>query len=255
METIQPKDREILRELARKQRDYAHSPENDVIMKKWLALGAGRRETPTVRLLFSNFPHEVITPRMRCEGQAAREIEATLLGRLVGRELFDDDTPIAPTYDISWDTYANPFGIESHITRPNMENPQGYHIDPVIEDLETEMDKLKGGSFGVDRAKTQARFALVGELLGDILPPRMVMGSINAGNMTNHLVMLMGMEAFTAPCMTARSRCIRPWTWPVPCMSSIMISWKPRNCCCLPAASARWPRRALPLTMSFPRRT
>ena len=196
METIQPKDREILRELARKQRDYAHSPENDVIMKKWLALGAGRRETPTVRLLFSNFPHEVITPRMRCEGQAAREIEATLLGRLVGRELFDDDTPIAPTYDISWDTYANPFGIESHITRPDIENPQGYHIDPVIEDLETEMDKLKGGSFGVDRAKTQARFALVGEVLGDILPPRMVMGSINAGNMTNHLVMLMGMEAF-----------------------------------------------------------
>ena len=53
-----------------------------------------------MRLLFSNFPHEVITPRQQCQGEAARALEADLLSTLVGRELFDDDTPISPTFGI-----------------------------------------------------------------------------------------------------------------------------------------------------------
>lgn len=52
---INAKDREFLRELAAKQLEYALSPKNDVILKKWDALARGRRETPTVRLQFSNF--------------------------------------------------------------------------------------------------------------------------------------------------------------------------------------------------------
>lgn len=59
---IQGKDREILRALAQKQLEYAHSPKNDEILKKWKAQAEGRKESPTVRLLFSNFTHEVITP-------------------------------------------------------------------------------------------------------------------------------------------------------------------------------------------------
>ena len=74
MECMQEKDRQRLRSLAQKQLEYAHSPENDAILKKWEALAQGRRETPTVRLLFSNFEHEVITPRLQCVGETARKI-------------------------------------------------------------------------------------------------------------------------------------------------------------------------------------
>ena len=84
METIPPRDRGILRELAARQLAYAHAPENEVILKKWDALAHRRRESPTVRLLFSNFPHEVVTPRMRCEGDEARRLEYTLLSGLLG---------------------------------------------------------------------------------------------------------------------------------------------------------------------------
>ncbi len=195
MEAIQPKDREILRGLAQKQLAYANSPENETILKKWDALAHGRRETPTVRLLFSNFPHEVITPRLQCTGEAARSIEYSLLNTLVGRELFDDDTPISPTFDISWNTWAKPFGAEAHITRAKEANSNGYHIDPVIEDLDAEFDKLKGGSFGVDRESTLERVRLAEDLFGDILPVRMVMGSLSGG-LTNGLVALMGMENY-----------------------------------------------------------
>lgn len=195
MEAITPRDREILRNLAKEQLEAAHSPKNAAILKKWQAQAEGRRESPTVRLLFSNFTHEVITPRMRCSGKSARELEAALLSTMTGRTLFDDDTPISPTFDIRWDTWVKPFGLEPHLTRPQMENPQGYHIDPVIEDLESEIHRLRGGSFGVDREKTRARAALAQDTFGDILPVRMVMDSLT-GPMTSPVVFLMGMENY-----------------------------------------------------------
>lgn len=187
------KDREILRRLAAKQLEYATSPRNGEILKQWEALAQGRRETPTVRLLFSNFINEVITPRMECEGEEAREIEYTLLSTLVGRELFDDDTPISPTFDLTWDSWASPFGIKNKVT--HAKDSIGFHIDPMVEDLGSEIDKLRGGSFGIDREKTLRRRAFADEMIGDILPTRMVMPSLT-GAITNPLVGLMGMENY-----------------------------------------------------------
>lgn len=195
MELISAQDRERLRALARKHLEFASSPQNDSILKQWQALAEGRREQPTVRLLFSNFPQEVITPRLQCQGEAARAVEAQLLSALVGRELFDDDTPLSPTFDIAWDTWAYPFGIFPHLTRAGNGNSMGFHIDPVVEDLSQDLDKLRGGSFGADRAKTQEKAELAQDLFGDILPVRMVMPSLT-GAITNPLVQLMGMENY-----------------------------------------------------------
>ncbi len=195
METVTAKDRERLRSLAEKQAEYANSDKNKEIMKKWQALKEGRRELPTVRLLFSNFPDEVIEPRLKCTGEGAKEMERSLLSTLVGRELFDDDTPISPTYDVEWQTYLSPFGIRAQISKSMKEKSIGYHIDPVIGDLDEDMEKLKGGSFGVDREGTQRRIDLATDLFGDILPVRMVMGSL-PGAITNPLVALMGMENY-----------------------------------------------------------
>ena len=72
---IPQKERDILCGLAEKQREYAASPQNDAILKKWQALAEGRRESPTVRLLFSNFPHEVIASRMLCKSPEAFNLE------------------------------------------------------------------------------------------------------------------------------------------------------------------------------------
>lgn len=195
MHTINEKDKNRLRSLAHKQAEYANSAKNDEILKKWNALKEGRRESPTVRLLFSNFPHEVIEPRLQCEGEKARSIERSLLATLVGRELFDDDTPISATYDVAWHTYVSPFGAQPKITRAPGENAMGFHIDPVIGDLDEDIDKLRGGSFGADREGTQEQITLAQELFGDILPVRMVMGSL-PGALTNPLVALMGMENY-----------------------------------------------------------
>lgn len=192
MEHISGQDRQILRQLAQKQLAFANSPRNDEILKQWDALANGRRENPTVRLLFSNFPNEVVYPRMRCEGARARELEEMLLSTMVGRELFDDDTPISPTFDIRWKTWVHPFGTQPHITKAEGEGAMGFHIDPIIDDLAEGMDLLRGGSFGVDRQATAELEEAANEAFGDILPVRKVMPSLT-GMMTNPLVHLMGM--------------------------------------------------------------
>jgi len=194
-ETVSAGDRQILRKRAQLQREYANAPQNEAILKKWRAQAEGRREAPPVRMLFSNFRHEVITPRLQCEGEGARRIESALLDTLVGRELFDDDTPISPTFDMTWQTHVRPFGIDRKLTRAEGTGAQGFHIEPVISDLSAELEKLRGGSFGVDREATARQRELVENLFGDILPVRMVMGAL-PGMITNPLVHLMGMEAY-----------------------------------------------------------
>lgn len=154
MEQIPSKDREILRSIAMRQREYANSEKNDAILKKWHALEQGIRQTPTVRLLFSNFRHEVITPRLQCTSDAARGLEASLLSTMVGRELFDDDTPIPPTYDMGWHTWVSPFSLHAKTSRIPGQKTSGYHIEPVIEDLQSEWETLGEGGFGVNREST-----------------------------------------------------------------------------------------------------
>lgn len=193
MEQISNRDREILRSLAKTKLEYVNSPRNEEILKQWNALGEGRRESPTVRLLFSNFSRDVVEARLQCEGDLARSVERALVSSLVGRELFDDDTPLSPTFDLRWRYRVSPFGM----TPKRVRDPKsgGYHIDPVIEDLEEDFEKLQGGSFGVDREETIAFRDLAEDLIGDILPVRMVMGSLG-GAITNPLVHLMGMENY-----------------------------------------------------------
>ena len=190
---VQEKDRRRLRALACRQLEYANSAQNGVILKKWEALAAGRRESPTVRLLFSNFPDEVVTPWLTCEDEDARRLEASLLSTLVGRELFDDDTPISPTYDVRRCAWVEPFGISPKTTYT--EHGKGFHIEPVIDDLEEELDRLRGGGFGVDHERTRRQIDFAQDVFGDILPVRLVQPSLT-GAITNPLVRLMGMETF-----------------------------------------------------------
>lgn len=82
MGPVSARDREILRQRAQLKREYSDSPRNEIILKKWRAQAAGRRDSPPVRFLPSNFLHEVVTPRLQCAGEQARGIEAALLTQL-----------------------------------------------------------------------------------------------------------------------------------------------------------------------------
>ena len=200
MESISLSDREILRNLARRKRDYAVNAQNEQILQKWQALARGERKAPTVRLLFSNFTREVVLSRMRCVGETARGLEAELLSSMVGRELFDDDTPLSPTFEVALQTHAQPFGAQAKRTR--IEGSIGFHIEPVTDDIEADFEKFTGGFFGIDKEGTQAKCALADDVFGDILPSRVVMFNLT-GAMTNPLVGLIGLENYYLSMMDA----------------------------------------------------
>ena len=193
MEVISAKDLGILREIAARKAALAHCTRNDEILAMWHKQAQGVRDTPTVRLLYSNFKDEVLNARLRCEGNDARALEARLLAPMVGRELFDDDTPISDTFDVNLITWASPFGTKPK--RTYAKNSKGFHIDPLTDDIEADIDLFRGGYFRSDLPATKAYCAYADEIFGDILPSRITVSSLT-GAMTNPLVQLIGMENY-----------------------------------------------------------
>lgn len=193
METVSVKDRDILRELATRKAALANCKRNEEILAAWDAQAKGIRSTPTVRLLFSNFPWEVITPRLRCDGKDARKLEEQLLSSMVGRELFDDDTPISDTFDVKLFARVSPFGTSPKLTL--VKNSNAYHIEPLTDDIEADIDLFRGGSFSVDLDGTRNWCAYADEIFGDILPSRIIFPSLT-GAITNPLVKLADMENY-----------------------------------------------------------
>lgn len=195
MDIISAKDRAFLRELAEHQLALANCPENDSILQKWDCIAKGKIGAPTVRFLVSNFTNETIEPRMRCEGEAARKLEAKLLFTTSGRDLFGDDTPITDEFVVSRNIWVTPFGNARKRTQAEGVNAKGYHIEPVIIDLEEDFDKFEPGYFGADLSVTNETIALAEDVFGDILSVKAGMNSLT-GAMTNPLVHLMSMENY-----------------------------------------------------------
>ena len=193
MEPISAKDREVLRELARRKVELSHCKRNEEILKMWDNQAKGIKGTPTVRLLFSNFTKEVIDSRMRCEGKDAQKLERRLLESMVGRELFDDDTPVSDTLDIPIFEGASPFGASPQLT--HAKNSMGFHIEPITDDIESDIDLFRGGKFYVDTELTKEYCAWSDDAIGDILPSKIVQESIK-GAITNPLVTLINMETY-----------------------------------------------------------
>jgi len=193
MEKISQSDRDILREIAHRKLSLAHCKRNDEILKMWEKQAKGIKDTPTVRLLFSNFRGEVVENRLRCEGADARKIEHQLLSSMVGRELFDDDTPVSDCYDVGVFSGVYPFGVKQKKTRAA--SGMGFHIEPVTDDIEADFELFKGGSFSSNVEGTKKWCEFADEIIGDILPSRIVQPSLT-GMITNPLVQTIGMENY-----------------------------------------------------------
>ncbi len=193
MEKVSLKDREILREIASRKVELSHSIRNQEILDMWKKQAKGVHDTPTVRLLFSNFINEVVYPRMRCEGEDARRLERKLLSTMVGRELFNDDTPVSDTYDVNLFTTVRPFGSSPKTVYSN--NSIGYHIEPLTDDIEKDFELFCNGSFSVDVEGTKKWCEWADEIIGDILPSRIVQPSLR-GLICNPIVRRISLETF-----------------------------------------------------------
>ena len=188
-------DREILRELAKKQMEIANSEKNLDIISQWYRHAAMKPGRPMVHIEIDTFKQEAIEPKMRCSTPEARVLEYRLLHSFTNQECFGDDKPVAPYFQIEWKGWFNLFGFQIGKTFAGDENNKslGHHFNHVISDLEDDYEKLGKSTFGVDEAATEEMRSLAEDSFGDILPVKMGMGCLGAVP-TQQVVHMMGME-------------------------------------------------------------
>ncbi len=193
---VSTQERQILRELAKKQAFYANQECNLKRREEWYRHNEQQGERPLVHLEMGTFEQEILPERMRCTGEFARQIERTLYGNFLNQELFDDDRVTPDYYGMGYDSFFTLFGLPVKVegARDAAGNASvGHHFIPQIQDLEEDWDKLGETQFGVNPRDSLERKAALEEVLGDILPVRLE-GSCLYSVPTQMVVHLMSME-------------------------------------------------------------
>ena len=169
--TITSDERRYLRELARKQAEYAALPVMAERTALWRRHNALQGERPVVVMEMGTFERDML-PEPKCTSSAAIEIERSLLRPIISHEEIDDDKVVPDHFSVNWRISLDEFGIE--IPTDRAEDAQGraiaYHWQHPIKTLKQDFGKLKPATFSVDREGTLAWKAFAEEVLGDILP-------------------------------------------------------------------------------------
>lgn len=191
MYEIKAKDREILRELAKKQYEYSQQEKNKKRIGEWYDHNSLQGERPMIHLEMWTFAQEILPQRLRCTGDFARDIETKLYCNFLNQELFDDDRVTPDHYPLSYDTHFTLFNIP--VEKHNALGSVGHEFVSVIEDLEDDYEKLGQTDFGVNMESTLAKKNRLEETFGDILPVKLKMDCLYSVP-TQMLVHFMKME-------------------------------------------------------------
>lgn len=194
--TVHTWERQLLRELAKKQLAYANEEKNLRRIQEWYLHNDLKGDKPVVQLELETFRQEVLEPRLRCESAFARTVEAMLYQNFLNQELFDDDRVTPDYFGVNYDTEFRLFDIEikkEYTTDSDDHQSIGHHFVSQAGDLEEDYHKLKDTFFSVNLETTEKKIEVIQELIGDILPVRMKMDCLYSVP-TQMLVHFMSME-------------------------------------------------------------
>jgi hypothetical protein len=193
-------ERAWLRELAKKQAEYAALPIMAKRKQMWYDLNDGRSGArPPVIIETGTFNRDFLPAKVfRCKSETGQAIERQLLANIRNHELIDDDKVISDTFDIGWFVDYDDLGVEIKVESVKDAEgvATGYHIENPIKNLERDFHLLGKPRYAVDRPKTRAWQQFIEELLGEFLKVRIRGGICGNTMLTQRVVVLMGMEAF-----------------------------------------------------------
>lgn len=190
--TILPQEIPYLRELAKKQLDYAMRPIVKERQKLWYQHNDLKGTRPMVVMEEITFWDD-IRPTLKCTSVLGREIEDQLLKTIAVAELIDDDKVTPDFYEVELHLECKKFGVEQK--KIYAREGIGFHIEPVLENLEKELVKLSPTVFAYDKETLEQRITSIREAIGDILPVKIV-NATNYWEMSvpQNVIELMGME-------------------------------------------------------------
>ncbi|GHV11794.1 hypothetical protein FACS1894219_03540 [Clostridia bacterium] len=190
---ISAKDRERVRTLATRQAEIAFSPANLEKERLWYAHNDYVTREPVVTIEQWTFQREfahLIKPE--CESDFARGIENGILWNFIAREYIGDDRVMPREYCVGTGGWIKPFDIDVKRER-SIGDTFAFKIDYAIKDLEADYGLIKKSPVGASNMKdTREYYDAVDELIGDILPVKLVTGA-NI-NLSANVYYIMGLE-------------------------------------------------------------
>lgn len=190
-------ERQYLRELARKQADYAQLPVMEERRRAWIAHNTLRGSRPMLVMELDTFIGDFL-PKPRCVSGIGRQIEHQLLCNVLNHELVDDDKVVRPYFQVCWNINFTLFDLQVkvHKSDDGHGGNVGYSWEHPLSNLGDGLPGLKPSTQSVDREGTMAFKAAVEEVIGDILPVRVENTSLTWFFMpTARVIPLLGMEA------------------------------------------------------------
>lgn len=169
---IDPKDRNIIRELATKCLDFASRPVMKERKRLWKAVHDLKAERPVILIETSTIDRFVRPSELLCQDPFLRAVERNMRDTIHHEEEVGDDTVVEPYYRISWHLDISDFGVpvEMHPSTPPQNEPSiAYTFNFPIKKPE-DIKKLKERTFSIDRKKTMHFKAVLEDVMGDILP-------------------------------------------------------------------------------------
>ncbi len=192
---INPEEMNYLRELAKKQLEYANLPIMKEREENWYKHNDLKGEKPMVTFEMWTCEQDLLPPP-KCTSEIGKKIEHQLQSQITNHELINDDNVVPSFFGINWNRsmtlFSTPIERETATNSGGMNI--GHHFVHPIKDLQDDIDiLLKPTEFKIDKEYTIKYKAFVDEILGDILPTKLIMGSLGSV-LTQDVVHLMGLE-------------------------------------------------------------
>lgn len=190
-------DRDTLRRLAARVRAIADSSENARRRRAWTALNDLCHAGPPLLLVSPEGAWREILAGLpvECETELGRRWEARLRQVLYRHDVIRDDSAFEAVFTVDgWLTIGD-FGIP--FQRSLSSQAEGaYHDEPVLTDLERDLDKLTFRSLHLDQAALARELDLAREVVGDWLVVRPPPIHWWTCGLSATAIRLLGLEAF-----------------------------------------------------------
>ena len=193
MEAITVKEREYLRDLAKKQQEYAEEERNLQAIKLWKQHNSFCGSRPPVVIEEIGF-WEQIRPRFYCSSEMGQFMENKLLQATVPISLIGDDRIIEDYFSIDAPISSDTYGIVMERKKAGGVENVGYRDVYAIEDLETDLDGLQASKFYFDEEKMKRQIDICSDILDGILPVRVENRTLDWSGIAERMIHLMSME-------------------------------------------------------------
>lgn len=186
----------LVRELARRVMELACSEEYEVRRKRWRDVNGLRRpDRAPVWCRPAGVWKEILPAEsLECTDPYCRSVEYILRQHLY-KDWVGDDHICEPWWEVGavWECDSPyPWGLRTgHLTASTERG--GFHYDPPIKS-EEDYERITLPTYTYNPQKTQQALSQMGELLGDVMPVRLVCGPPLGPQLGTYLEQLRGME-------------------------------------------------------------